>query len=431
ETPKLKENETPKLKETETPKQNGNKVPTLKETETLKQNGNEAPALKETVISALQKIGSLETGSPASKPEKPKSVIIIPPKPQEALKPTTELVTAGPTLEKQIKKAIIKPNKDRPAATKPKKRRKVRFASMSFKCKQCSRSYSSKSALRAHAKRVHYLSQPSLECNYCSKIFFTAQERMAHEKLHVKHNCPCCKQRFATSGNLMAHIKSVHPLAAKISNGSTPASCSTLLEGSQRQSADQSKPQINSGLAQECSDSPKGVWEFGCDTDIGKRNDKRKEVPRGFQCSFCNKSFRLKLTLKVHERIHTGVRPYKCPECPQAFTQSHVLTEHYRTHTGEKPHSCSFCGKKFSHKSSYNVHVKAHQKNGHGKISGKFDDVNVQNHAEDSVRKFKSLELAEGITQTLSSGLLVYICDMCKLTFDYRVDANGHSMVHA
>ncbi|GFO16148.1 Zinc finger protein 16 [Plakobranchus ocellatus] len=81
-------------------------------------------------------------------------------------------------------------------------------------------------------------------------------------------------------------------------------------------------------------------------------------VPR--VCEKCGKQYQTALGLKLHYRVHAGIRPHKCDVCGMAFTQRCSLQIHKRLHTGDKRHVCDVCGWKFNTNNALLTHRRVH-----------------------------------------------------------------------
>ena len=75
-------------------------------------------------------------------------------------------------------------------------------------------------------------------------------------------------------------------------------------------------------------------------------------------CNVCGKVFTTMRSLHIHQRIHSGERPFKCTLCGAAFTQQYHLLDHERTHSGATPFACNYCDLSFTTHSSRRRHEK-------------------------------------------------------------------------
>ena len=79
-----------------------------------------------------------------------------------------------------------------------------------------------------------------------------------------------------------------------------------------------------------------------------------------FFCSLCPSTFSVRGNLVKHERTHTGDKPFACTACPSTFSQRGSLVKHQRIHTGEKPFHCIVCSAAFSERGNLVSHERTH-----------------------------------------------------------------------
>ncbi|XP_073422397.1 zinc finger protein 184-like [Dendrobates tinctorius] len=97
------------------------------------------------------------------------------------------------------------------------------------------------------------------------------------------------------------------------------------------------------------------------ENQIRQRGNKKQTAPKAKKpFSECGKYFAQKSIFVIHQRTHTGEKPFSCSECGKCFNNKSDCVKHQRIHTGEKPFSCSECGKCFSNKSDCVKHQRIH-----------------------------------------------------------------------
>uniref|UniRef100_A0AAG5D2A2 Protein krueppel n=1 Tax=Anopheles atroparvus TaxID=41427 RepID=A0AAG5D2A2_ANOAO len=101
----------------------------------------------------------------------------------------------------------------------------------------------------------------------------------------------------------------------------------------------------------------------------------RHSTVKAFNCNHCDRSYYSQAELKQHLVFQHEERKFVCPVCSAKFPSKTILNDHSRVHMTDRPYICNICGYSFKRNRNLTRHLLCHKE---GKPKGKVNGCMFQ-----------------------------------------------------